>query len=267
MGRIEILVVGHEILTGRTLEANANWLAKRIVALGGAVARITILDDDPEAIAALVLEAKERGTRLLLTTGGLGPTFDDRTLAGIAQAIGVPLRIDPEARQFIEDKYHALFRDGLVETDGLTPEREKMANLPAGGTWLDNPVGTAPGMAVRFGEMEIYSMPGVPREIHAMFDLALSVKLAEMFGRAGFAEVTMPTDATDESILTRLAAEMCAKYIGLHVKTNPTYFGDDEGLRVTFSANAVTNEAARTLVEQAMADFKKQLAAQADAGK
>lgn len=265
MRRIEVLVIGREILTGRTLEANANWLAKRIAALGGAVSQITIIDDDLEAIAARVREAKDRGTRVLLTTGGLGPTFDDMTLAGIARAIGVTLALNPEARQFIEDKYHDLFRDGLVETDGLTPEREKMAQIPAGGAWFENPVGTAPGMTIRFGEMDIYSLPGVPREIHAMFDQSLSAKLADLFGRSGFAEVTMPTDATDESVLTLLAADVMAKHGGLHIKSNPTYFGDDEGIRVTFSAHAVTNDAARTQVEKAMADFRARLAAQLEA--
>ncbi len=258
--RIEILAIGRELLTGRTLESNANWLAKQIAAHGGRLARLTIVDDDVADIADAVREAKGRNADLLLVTGGLGPTFDDVTLAGVAKAVGAPLALDADARRWVEAQYHDLFRQGLVEVDGLTPEREKMARLPHGARWIENPEGTAPAAAVVWNGMEIDCLPGVPREMRAIFDAALAAPLSARFARSGFAEATLPTDAADESTLTALARRLTEKYPGLHVKTNPTYFGDAEGLRVTFGANADSPAAARAIVEQAMAEWKAAMA-------
>jgi len=257
---IEALAIGRELLTGRTLEANANWLAKHVASLGGRLARIAVVDDDAAEIAAAVREAKARGADVLVVTGGLGPTFDDVTLAGVALAAGAPLAIDAAARRWIEEKYHDLFRQGLIEIDGLTPEREKMARLPAGARWFENPVGTAPAAALAWDGLEIWCLPGVPRELRAIFDAALAAPLAARLTGAGFAEATLPTDALDESTLTAVAQRLTEKHPGLHVKTNPTYFGDAEGLRVTFSANADSPAAARALVEAAIGEWKDALA-------
>jgi len=260
MYQIEILVIGREMLTGRTLEADANWIAKQIAAMGGRLAQITVVDDDAAAIAAAVDAAHRRGIELLITTGGLGPTHDDVTRAGIAQAMGVELKLNDQARQFIADKYFDLFEAGLVENDEVTPERERMALLPAGAAWIENPVGVAPGLRVRLDSMEIVGLPGVPRELYAMFDLALGLELSRRFGDSGFVELTVGTDESDESTLTTLTQGLSTRYPGLHVKTNPTYFGDADGIRETFSAYAARPEAARQLVEKAAAELADLLA-------
>ena len=124
MPRVEVLAVGRELLTGRTLESNANWIARRVSTLGGRLSRIAIVDDAVEAIAGEIQTAKKNGADVLLITGGLGPTFDDMTLAGLAQAAGVELNADAQALQFIEDKYNDLHLEGHVPVGGLTPERE-----------------------------------------------------------------------------------------------------------------------------------------------
>lgn len=260
MYRIEVLVIGREMLTGRTLEADANWIAKQIASLGGRLTQFTAVDDDAEAIAAAIGNAHERGIDLLITTGGLGPTFDDVTRAGVAQALGVELAVDAEARQFIADKYFDLFEAGSIENDQLTPERERMAMLPTGAQWIENPVGTAPGLRTNLGKMVIVSLPGVPRELHAMFDLALGLELSRRFGDSGFVEVTVETDENDESTLTPIAEVLSTKHPGLHVKTNPTYLGDSDGIQVTFSAHARDPETARRIVEQATKEFAAELA-------
>src|SRR5438034_5748002 len=84
----EIVAVGRELLTGRTVDTNSAWIAARLTDLGAAVTRVVAVDDDPAAIAREIAGARERGTGLVITTGGLGPTLDDRTLAGVAAAFG-----------------------------------------------------------------------------------------------------------------------------------------------------------------------------------
>src|SRR2546427_9673042 len=82
----EIVAVGRELLTGRTVDSNSAWIAARLTDLGAFVTRIVAVDDDPTAIAREVAGARERGTALVITTGGLRPTPDDRPLAGVAGA-------------------------------------------------------------------------------------------------------------------------------------------------------------------------------------
>src|SRR5437867_8323823 len=79
----EIVAVGRELLTGRTVDTNSAWIAARLTELGAEVARIVAVDDDPAAIAGEIAAARQRGAALVITTGGLGPTLDDRTLAGV----------------------------------------------------------------------------------------------------------------------------------------------------------------------------------------
>ncbi|MDP8222290.1 MAG: molybdopterin-binding protein [Candidatus Lernaella stagnicola] len=262
MVRIEILVIGREILTGRTLEADGNWIARQISSMGGRIAQISVIDDDQHEIAARLHEAREHGADLVITTGGLGPTYDDVTAAGIAQALNVPLVLHQSARDFIEDKYLELHRNGMVERGDLTPEREKMAMLPQGAEWIDNPVGVAPGIAVTDNGMEIVALPGVPSELYTMFDLALGLKLARTFGDSGFAELTLATEQHDESVLSPIIEALSAKHQGLHIKSNPTYFGDVEGISVTLSAYAPTQNAAEATVRQAMTEMEAGLAKQ-----
>jgi nicotinamide-nucleotide amidase len=86
MSRVEIIAVGKEILRGRTLDTNSNWIARMISALGGKVARITVVDDlIPEIVKELKTSLNNR-PKVIITTGGLGPTFDDRTLEAVARA-------------------------------------------------------------------------------------------------------------------------------------------------------------------------------------
>jgi len=263
MPRVEVLAVGRELLTGRTLESNANWIARRVSTLGGRLSRIAIVDDAIEAIAGEIRPAKLNGADVLLITGGLGPTFDDMTLAGLARAVGLELIANLQALQFIEDQYNDLHVQGHVPVGGLTPEREKMAQLPAGAQWFENPVGTAPGVRLDWDGMTVFCFPGVPREIWAMFDLAASEFLAKLFGCGGFAEVTFPTDEPDESLLTRIAQKLNAEYPGLYVKTNPTYFGDAEGLKITLSLWSEDRETAERIVHEALEKLKAELEANA----
>ena len=144
---MEIVCVGNELLIGKTLNTNAQWLAKRATTLGVIVHRITVVGDDVDEIASAMRESLRRKPRFIITTGGLGPTFDDKTLEGIAKGFRRKLEVNDEALQMVRGKYEALLREGRIEKVELTPARVKMATFPESTKPLHNSVGTAPGMS------------------------------------------------------------------------------------------------------------------------
>src|SRR5207249_1171806 len=124
--------VGRELLTGRTVDTNSAWIAARLTDLGACVTRTVVVDDDPAAIAREIASARARRAAVVVTTGGLGPTLDDRTLVGVAAALGRNLTEHPAAAAFVARRYAELAAAGAVPDGALTPPRQKMACLPEG---------------------------------------------------------------------------------------------------------------------------------------
>ncbi len=121
----EILTIGNEILMGRTINTNATYIASRLTLLGFHVRRVTTIGDDVNEIANAVKEIVDRGPLILVTSGGLGPTYDDMTSEGIAKGLGLRLVMNEDALKELKEKYQSR---GLP----LTEERLKMALMPEG---------------------------------------------------------------------------------------------------------------------------------------
>ena len=146
---IEIICVGNELLIGKILNTNAQWLSKQATNLGANVKRITVVEDLVDEIANVICEAIERKPQFMITTGGLGPTFDDKTLQGIAKALNRKLEINQKALAMVKEKCEEYARKRHLQTlMELTPPRMKMANLPEKTDPVNNPIGTAPGVRV-----------------------------------------------------------------------------------------------------------------------
>jgi nicotinamide-nucleotide amidase len=170
----EILTVGDELLRGEVVDTNATWLAGRLGRLGLSVSRCVTLGDPLEPLAAQVRLAAGR-CQVLVLSGGLGPTEDDRTTEAVALAAGQPLEPRPEALQALRERFA---RAGYE----LTPNNEKQAHLPRGATLLENDQGTAPGFMAPIGDCLVFCLPGVPRELKAMFDARVVPLLSERMG-------------------------------------------------------------------------------------
>lgn len=151
-----VLVIGNEILSGRTRDVNLSYLATKLAEIGIRVAEARVVEDRTEAIVA-ALDALRAAYTYVFTTGGIGPTHDDITAAAVAEAFGVPLVEDPEARRRLETRYRP---------EELNPARLRMAAVPQGSLLIDNPVSQSPGF--RIGN--VFVMAGVPRIMQAMFD-------------------------------------------------------------------------------------------------
>lgn len=161
-GGAEILCIGTELLLGNILNGNARWLAEELAALGIPHYRQTVVGDNADRLRQAVLEAADR-CRLLICTGGLGPTPDDLTTATLADAFGAPLEERAEVLAAITAQ---LAHHGKP----LSAGSRKQALLPRGSAVLPNPTGTAPGMiwSPRPG-FSLLTFPGVPSEMRAMW--------------------------------------------------------------------------------------------------
>ncbi len=158
----ELLIIGSELTSGEKLDTNGQWLCQRLADLGVPVRFSTLLGDNLQDNVNAFQTAADRSD-VVVTSGGLGPTQDDLTREALAKAAGVGLVEDTEALRAIE----AMFRRRNREM----PDRNRVqALIPLGATIIRNDHGTAPGIWLRTGRASIACLPGVPRELKAMFD-------------------------------------------------------------------------------------------------
>jgi molybdenum cofactor synthesis domain-containing protein len=153
-----LLIVGNEILSGRTTDANLPYIAGRLNALGIRLEEVRVVADIEAEIVDAVNALRARYT-YVFTTGGIGPTHDDITADCVAKAFGVPLIENADARRRLQKRYD----ESGIE---LNEARLRMARTPEGATLIDNPVSAAPGFQVE----NVFVMAGVPKIMQAMFE-------------------------------------------------------------------------------------------------
>ncbi len=225
--RVGILTIGRELLTGRTLDTHSQWLAQRLVPYGFAPIRFVTVDDHPDEIAQAIHWLRSADIEVILTTGGLGPTEDDLTLAAIALALGKPLVLHEEALQWVQTRYRDLFERGLVDSPELTEERKKMAYLPDGARMIPNLVGAAPGALVPTPEGWVIALPGVPREMHPMFEQHVLPFLLETYRERLEPVVTRVflTGMRDESQIEPHLKELRQLFPMFYFKSKAEHYG------------------------------------------
>ncbi|MFB6218039.1 MAG: competence/damage-inducible protein A [Halobacteriaceae archaeon] len=182
--RVAVVTVGDELLAGDVTNTNAAWLGTRLTERGATVERMLTVPDEEAAIAETVAAYSDEYDAVVVT-GGLGPTHDDRTMAGVTAAFDRPLVEHPDAVAYFDD-HDSYSRDDL--TEGTT-------HLPEGARMLPNDEGVAPGAVVE----NVYVLPGVPEEMRAMFE---SVE-GEFGGEVRHVEV-IEADAPESALVERL---------------------------------------------------------------
>ena len=151
-----MLVIGDEILSGRTLDTNTQHLATRLTQMGISMAEVRVVPDVQEVIVGAVNALRAAYTHVF-TSGGIGPTHDDITADCIAAAFGAKIGIRDDARAILQAHYD---RSGLE----FNAARQRMARIPEGATLIDNPISAAPGFTIG----NVHVMAGVPDVFHAM---------------------------------------------------------------------------------------------------
>jgi len=247
--RVELLTIGNEILSGHTLDTNSQWLAQRLLELNLPVNQILVIEDNVDLIASAIKASFDKQTTLLITSGGLGPTFDDLTAEGLALAIETPLQFNPAALAMVTNRYKELKAQGLVETGEITPSRKKMARIPSNAIPLPNSVGTAPGIHLQFHGTQIYCLPGVPQELFAVFMEAVAPQIASLTDRVVLQQV-IQVPILDESILAPIIAVLMKESQGVYLKSLPRPYQSRQPLHVAISVTAKTKTHAQKLLSE-----------------
>lgn len=247
-----LISVGNELLIGRVVNTNMAWLGARLSSMGYRVEAGLVVPDELDLIAWAFSTAVERGARVVVSTGGLGPTFDDMTAEGLARAMGVELVVNEEALEMVRRKYGG----------ELTESRVKMAKLPRGARPIPNPVGTAPGVEVEWRGALIFLLPGVPAEMEAMFEAYVEPELRGLAPLPCRAEATLRVSGVPESIAAPVIRRALELGEGLYVKSHPK--GAELGvpvLELHVTAYGRDCRAAEELVERAASFLTKELGA------
>ncbi len=242
----ELLCVGTELLLGNILNSNARWLAERLAALGVPHYRQVVVGDNRERVIQAVRVASQR-TRVLITSGGLGPTPDDLTTEAIAAAFDTPLQERPEVWELIQARLAGRGRP-------VAASNRRQAWLPQGAQVLPNPTGTAPGIIWSPVEgFTVLTFPGVPSELKAMW-LATAEPWLMQAGVADgvFASRLLRFWGISESALAEQVSDLLAQ-------DNPTlapYAGLGE-VKLRMTARAKDGDTAAALLAPLEAELRR----------
>jgi nicotinamide-nucleotide amidase len=249
---IEIYSIGTELLMGQIQDSNAYWMAQQIARLGGYVRRIGILDDELDEVVGVLDSACRRQARIVITSGGLGPTPDDLTVEAVSRLLGVEIEIDEDLVQSFMEKRQ------IPRREDLNPGLLKMATRPAGAKAHPNPAGVAPCVESHRGETVIYNIPGPPREVQAVFAAYLEEPIGSLYSgtRASVrVAVNLPESACGP-ILHQVMQDKPHTYlkalVALSHKTD-----DGQRLPVDVVARADSHDEAEALLAETLAAFKQ----------
>jgi len=239
---LEILCIGNEILAGTIVNTNAYWISKMVTQAGGFVKRVTVAEDDVNEISLVIKESLIRKPSWLIICGGLGPTYDDKTLEGVALALHVDLILDKIAIKMLKKSYSRYSLNHRLDRTRL-----KMARIPKGSIPIQNPVGSAPSILIESSRKDnisrstysfpssigtdnantmIVCLPGVPKEMKAIFLESILPKIKKMIGDFHFIETTHEISDVSEAMLaptiSRIVQSTPADLI--YLKTHPLAF-------------------------------------------
>ena len=175
--RAEIIAVGSELLTPYRLDTNSLFLTSELNQLGIRVAHKAVVGDTQEEMRSSFEHALERA-EVIVSSGGLGPTDDDRTRQTVAELLGRKLRTDEAVLRHIRDRFQR-FRPGRV----MPQINARQALVPEGATVLPNPSGTAPGLWLEANGRIVILLPGVPNELRGLFEAQVKPRLARAGGK------------------------------------------------------------------------------------
>jgi nicotinamide-nucleotide amidase len=224
--RIEIVTIGNEVLSGRTVDTNLAWLARALEAVSVQVGWHTTVGDTAEQIGAALKTAISRCDGVVMT-GGLGPTPDDLTRKAVATALGRPLHLDEEVLERIRERARRAGRK-------LPASVESQALVPRGAVAWPNPRGTAPGLLIELEDKPVILLPGVPTEMEAIATQYAVPYLRERSGRV-VETFTLRTCGVFESQLHERIGALPGEWPGATLAYLPSYFGVD--LRVTVAGS------------------------------
>ncbi len=241
-----VLSIGTELTRGELINSNAAWLSDQLTTLGFEVREHLTVDDDIDRIVEAV-KRLTREHRLVVSTGGLGPTTDDLTTQAVARAMGVELVRDVASLSHISAIFSAMGRT-------MSASNEKQADFPEGASVLMNEHGTAPGFSVAIGTSELFVMPGVPREMKHIFSERIFPRIAGRVTRLSH-QIHLRTFGLPESQLGDMLLGVEAQFPGLTIG----YRAGIPEIEVKLLARAESEQAAQALAERAREEVMRRI--------
>lgn len=178
MKRLGALIIGDEILAGHTQDTNTHWLAKTLKPMGIALARVEVCTDElPDLQASMHRFLHDLNLDYVITSGGLGPTPDDRTMEALASVLDAPLELRHEHEEWMRARAQKGYDSGRYDSPEPGPGVLKMAKLPKGTKPMPNGAGTALGCVAKINGTILFTLPGVPHEFKRMFLDAVAPQL------------------------------------------------------------------------------------------
>ncbi len=214
-----LVIIGNEVLSGRTQDANLRFIASRLGEIGIPLREVRVIPDVAAVIIRTVNEVRARFDHVF-TTGGIGPTHDDITSECVAAAFGVPWEPHPEAWARME-RHYAQTQGGLAE---FNPARQRMATMPRGARLIDSEISIAPGFSIG----NVHVMAGVPRVMRSMFE-TLAPKLA---GGPPIVSQAVHAVGLPEGRIAEGLTAIQARYPALDVGSYPYYRAAGGGVAI-----------------------------------
>lgn len=209
-----LLVIGNEVLSGRTQDANIKFLATGLAQIGIPLREVRVIPDVAATIIKTVNETRAMFD-YVFTTGGIGPTHDDITSECIAAAFGVPWEPHPEAWKRMERSY---------KPGDFNAARQRMATMPRGATLIDNAMSVAPGFQIG----NVYVMAGVPRVMQSMFEwLAPRLKGGPKIEQRAVHVIGLP-----EGVIAEGLGKVQARYPDIDIGSYPFYRASGNGVAI-----------------------------------
>jgi nicotinamide-nucleotide amidase len=244
----EIIAIGSELLTSNRTDTNSLWLTDKLNRIGIDVKLKTIVGDDDARLEETIKDAVKR-SRVVLTTGGLGPTEDDITRKVVARALGKRLALDEKVLEEIRERFRSF---GVANM----PERNsRQAMVISGAQVLSNPNGSAPGLFLEHEGCAVALMPGPPREMKPMFENHVQSRLEKLAGGVRFATRVLRVAGLGESAVDEKIAPIYTKY------ENPqtTILFNSSEIEIHLRAHGRTEADAETLLDDLALKIEQEL--------
>lgn len=249
---VDIIATGNELTYGQFADTNSAWIADQLTQCGAIIRRMTIIGDRIDDIVEIINEGLKGKRRLIVITGGLGPSEDDLTVEAIAKAVGKDTIIGRRALTMVNEKC----QEFDIE---LTERRKRMARSVKGADSLVNPIGLSPGTMVRSSGTTIVALPGIPKEMKPMFEMhVLPLVHRWVKGQVRTINVRVLSGESRFPVLQQIQVEFPEIYFKMHAKppTHDQQQGYGDGMDVTLLARGSDPDSCRVTLERVVQRFR-----------
>ncbi len=249
-----IFSIGKEIINGSINDTNSFYISSELTKCGIDNRYIVSIDDNENDIIESLRYYLDK-VDILITTGGLGPTFDDITIETISKALKKELKFDRDSYEHIKTFYNNLYKNGKISSSEINEKRKKMAYIPSDAKVLKNYTGAASGIYIKENNKHIFCLPGIPREMKPMFEKEV-IPIIQSLSTGITINKVYKFSINDETVLGQFIDKI--KENGVYIKSLPVDF-DSKTMEVRFTASGKNETECLKKIEYTKKKLEKQI--------